>query len=106
MEVQNLAGGVVTLEVLVDTGATRNFITEFCTKEYSILPVKSATALTVCTINRNCLQTSHIVKPLLKMTDTQGAVKKSAEKLVIADIAGYNIVLGILWLKKYNPDIY
>ena len=106
VEVQSLASGVTVLEVLVDTGATRNFVTEFCAKKYSMLLVKSTTALTVCTINRNDLQTSHIFKPLLKVTDTQETVKKSAEKLVVADIAGYNIVLSMLWLKKYNLDIY
>jgi hypothetical protein len=59
----------------------------------------------IATVNGKLLCTTTIVQHMLCMRDSAGAKRCHSINFVIADIASYDIILAMAWLRQQNPDI-
>jgi hypothetical protein len=56
-------------------------------------------------VNGESLCTTAVVREMVRMCDSARVKRSHAVIFVIADIRGYNVILGMAWLQKQNPDI-
>ena len=92
------------LQALIDSGATYNFVSQLRAKEMD-LEGTPTTIGNVCTIDGNALQTYLTHETMLELTDNVGENYQLKQELVAADMKGYDIILGMPWLKTQNPQI-
>ena len=96
--------GWETVDALVDSGATLNFVSQHCVQRLQ-LKVTNGKPPRICTIDGNKLQTYGVHQPILRLTDRLGMEVQSEERLIAASMTGYDLVLGMPWLQSHNPDI-
>jgi hypothetical protein len=97
---------------LVDSGATYNFVSQAVTDSVRMRPAKArrrkkavAKPPVIATVNGESLPTTAVVQHMVRMHDSAGVKRCHAINFVIADIASYNVILGMAWLRKQIPDI-
>lgn len=91
----------VTASVLVDSGSTTNFISKrFCFKN-RIAARKISKVQIVKLADGSTQPTSSIVTTVAMYINNQ----KVRENLLVFPIGSYDIILGMPFLKKYNPTI-
>ena len=86
--------------MMVDSGSTGDFISEVYVKQHK-LPVKSYhDSKTVWLADG----TQHVVREYTTCRISIGGLTESLE-LAIIPLVGYDVVLGVPWLQRHNPDI-
>jgi len=86
--------------MMVDSGSTSDFISEVYVKQHK-LPVKTYhDSKTVWLADG----TQHVVREYTTCRISIGGLTESAE-LAIIPLVGYDVVLGVPWLQRHNPDI-
>jgi hypothetical protein len=104
--------GFLPYAVLVDSGATYNFVSQAVADAVGMHPAKAgrrkkavAKLPAIATVNGESLRTTAVVRHMVRMRDSAGIKRCHAINFVVADIASYDIILGMAWLRKQNPDI-
>jgi transposase InsO family protein len=92
------------LQALIDSGATYNFVSQLRAKEMDLegVPTKMGH---ICTIDGNALQTYLTHETAMELTDDAGRTHQLEQQFVAADMQGYDVILGMPWLKAQNPRI-
>jgi hypothetical protein len=98
---------------LVDSGATYNFISQAVADRLGLQLALSGRRRRravrqpplVAAVNGESLRTTAVVREMVRMRDSAGVKRSHAVNFVVADIRGYDVILGMAWLKKQNPDI-
>jgi hypothetical protein len=97
---------------LVDLGATNNFVSQAVADSIRMRPAKAgrrkkavAKPPAITTVNSESLCTTAIVRHMVRMRDSASVKCCHAINFVGANIARYDIILGMAWLQKQNPDI-
>ncbi len=57
------------------------------------------------TVNSEPLLTTAVIQHIVRMCNSTSVKRCHAINFVIADIASYDVILGMAWLQKQNPDI-
>ena len=96
--------GWTTLDALVDSGASLNFISQLRAKELG-LKVGFEIKHKVTALNGLPVRTYGVKLASLRMQDQKGETLQSVEELMAADTVGYDLILGIPWLCRHDPDI-
>ena len=94
-----LAGASVT--ITVDCGSEDNFIAESVLKSLGLAGVVLEEPIDVEVASGNLLRGSHATH---KLQHTTGG-RKEHVSLIIADIQGLDVILGIPWLEQHNPRV-
>ena len=81
-----------------------NFITQIAAKKLD-LPTTEDRAPSVTTLDGHDLLTFGMHRSQLRVKDTNGKQRVCTEELVAADMAGYDVILGMSWLEEHEPDI-
>ena len=92
------------LQALVDSGATYNFISQLAVKELD-LDGSPPTHSRICTLDGNALHTYLMHSVAFSIVDGAGEAHQLTQDLIGADIRGYDVILGMPWLKEQNPNI-
>jgi transposase InsO family protein len=97
-------GDWVERVALIDSGATFNFISQLCAKEIEA-PLTGNTPPAIRTLDGQPLQTygSHLVRTVMR--DTRGKEADADVNYLAASMVGYDVILGMPWLKQQDPDI-
>ncbi len=97
---------------LVDSGATYNFVSQAVADSVRMRAAKAgrrkkavAKPPAIATVNGESLCTMAVVQHMVRMRNSAGVKRCHAINFVVADIASYDIILGMDWLRKQNPDI-
>ncbi len=97
---------------LVDSGTTNNFVSQAVTDSFEMQLSKArsqnrevAKLSEIATINGELLCTTGIVLYMVHMSNSAGVKHCHMINFVVADIANYNVILGMAWPLKQNPDI-
>ena len=98
------ATGWMTLKVMIDSGANRNFVTQLWAKELG-LENTGIPPPCVSTIDRNDLPTYGLCWAEFLITDSHGEEQRMELRLITAGMQGLDLILGLLWLKKHHPLI-
>jgi hypothetical protein len=86
--------------MMVDSGSTGDFISEVYVKQHK-LPVKTYhDSKTVWLADG----TQHMVREYALCCVSIGGLSESVE-LAIIPLVGYDVVLGVPWLQRHNPNI-
>ncbi len=106
------SNGFLPYSALVDSGATYNFVSQTVADSVRMRLAKArrrkgaiAKPPAIVTVNGKSLRTTAIVRYMVRMCDSSGVKHCQAINLVIANIASYDIIIGMAWLRKQNPDI-
>ena len=96
--------GRVSRKALLDSGATVNFLSQLCAKELDLLPTTQLHPKAKLA-NGTPLQTygTHVVETAV--TDSQGKTHTEVEQYLAANITEYDVILGVPWLSRHNPDV-
>ncbi len=96
--------------VLVDSGTTYNFISQSIADKLRLEAVKAGRKrnrkkmpLPITTVNGELLYTTVVLQQMVRMC-TDARMKRSHAINFVTDIAHYNIILGMAWLQKQNPN--
>ena len=95
----NTATGAKELKAMLDTGATLNFISQFAVKELR-LTASDATAPSIHSICGHSVRTYQNHSLQLQVQDSEGQTALTTGDFLAADIIGYDIVIGLPWLKR------
>ncbi len=97
---------------LVDSGATYNFISQAVADKLGLEAAKAGKRKKkkempppITIVNGEPLRATAVVRQMVHMQDSAGAKRSHAINFVVADIAHYDMTLGMAWLPKQNPDI-
>ncbi len=98
---------------LVDSGATYNFISQAVADRLGLQPARSGRRWRravrqpplVAAVNGKLLRTTAVVRQIVRMCDSAGVKRTHVVNFVIAYICSYDVILGMAWLQKQNPDI-
>ena len=93
-----------TVRALIDSGASVNFISQLVVAEMKLKP-SAVPAPAVRTLNGERLTTYYYHTLPLRMLDAGGKQLKTADYFLAADIEGFDMVLGMPWLRNIDPDI-
>ena len=96
--------GWTTHRALIDSGATLNFVAQICAKELD-LPSLGHSSGRIRTLGGEALQTfdTHTIRVAIE--DHYGTKASVAQDFVAAAMVGYDLVLGMPWLREQDPDI-
>ena len=89
--------------ILIDSGASDNFISESFIKDSKIKSENSTikTEASLAVKGSEC----SIDKIVRNLEIEIGEYKDKLESIKVLDLAAYDIILGMTWLEKYNPSI-
>ncbi len=59
----------------------------------------------VATVKGKPLRTTAVVWHMVRMCNSAGFKRCLAINFIVADIVSYDVILGMAWLQKQNPDI-
>ena len=82
-----------------------NFISQLKAKELDLEP-GSDRLPAVTSIDGHRLQTYATVTPAICLRDSSNTLLEIVEPMILANIAGYNVVLGMPWLQQHNPAMH
>ncbi len=85
-----------TASVLIDTGATHNFISRQAVKKAGLKPIKQLSSA-VSLINGAELPIAGVYHKTLRITDGNKETHLQAVTLRYVDLHGFDIVLGLPW---------
>jgi hypothetical protein len=99
--------------VLVDLGATYNFISQAVADRLGLQPARDGRRWKrtlrqpppTASVNGKLLCATAHVQEMVHMRDSAGVKCLHAVNFVVANICGYDMILGMAWLQKQNPDI-
>ncbi|KAI9777312.1 MAG: hypothetical protein M1816_004800, partial [Peltula sp. TS41687] len=81
-----------------------NFMAQMIVKEWRLEP-KERWMSKVAAIDEHPVQTFGVHYLEMKIADKQGTTVTPTERVIAANITGYELILGKPWLKRYNPII-
>ncbi len=98
---------------LVDLGAIYNFISQAVADRLGLQLARSGRRRRravrqpplVTAVNGESLRTIAVVREMVRMRDSAGVKRSHAVHFVVAVIRDYDVLLGMAWLQKQNPDI-
>ena len=93
-----------TLKVMIDLGANRNFVTQLWAKELGLENTRIPPPR-VSTIDGNDLPTYGLCRAKFLITNSHGEERRMELGLVAAGMQGFDLILGLPWLKKHHPLI-
>lgn len=96
--------GWQSLQALIDSGATLNFISQLRVKELGLTP-RAAENIRISSIGGQPVQVYGMHSTTLRIHDTKGNRRDTATSLLGISIMEYDVVLGMSWLTTYDPDI-
>ncbi len=97
--------GYYPYSALVDSGATYNFITQAVADRLGLEAARKRKPPPIATVNGKPLRATAVICQMVRMRDSAGAKWSHVIKFVVADISYYDMLLGMAWLQKQNPDI-
>ncbi len=104
--------GYYTYLVPVNLGTTYNFISSALANGLSLDVVMASrrkkrdrVPLPITTVNGEPFCATAVIHQMVQMCDSAGVKRSNAINFVVANIAHYNIILGMAWLQKRNSDI-
>ncbi len=98
--------GYYPYSALVDSGATYNFISQVVADQLGPEAVrKHKPPPPIAAVNGEPICTTAIIRQIVLMRDSARAKQSHTINFVVADIAHYDMILGMAWLQKQNPDI-
>jgi len=89
--------------VLIDSGATKNFINQETIRKLKLSTKKLKTLVGLQNINRTFNKFRQITH-YLNLLISYGA-KKNTEHFYVTDLGTNHLILGYLWLHAFNPNI-
>jgi hypothetical protein len=92
------------LQALINSGAVFNFISQDFAQCLG-LKLTDKLAPPMSSIDGHALRTYGIYRQTVHLGDDSGREQCVTLNLVAADILGYDLILGMAWLLRYNPDI-
>ncbi len=97
--------GYYPYSVLVDLGATYNFISQAVADRLGLEAVRAGWRKKqkklpppITTVNGETLRATVVVRQMVWMRDSTGMKRSHAINFVVADIAHYDLILGVAWL--------
>jgi hypothetical protein len=104
--------GYYPYSALVDLGATYNFISQAVADRLGLEALRAGRRKKqkklpplITTVNGETLRATTVVRQMVRMRDSAGTKQSHAINFVVADIAHYDLILGMAWLQKQNYDI-
>ncbi len=97
--------GYYSYLALVDSGATYNFISQAIADHLGLEAARKQKPPHIATFNGKPLRAIAVVRQMVRMQDSARVKQSHTINFVITDISHYNMILGIAWLQKQNPDI-
>ncbi len=104
--------GYYYYSALVNSGATYNFISQAVADRLSLEAVRAGRRKKqkklpppITTVNGETLCATTVVRQMVRLRDSAGTKRSHAINFVVANIAHYDLILGMAWLQKQNPDI-
>ncbi|KAI9831740.1 MAG: hypothetical protein M1826_003071 [Phylliscum demangeonii] len=94
------AHGKRRLSALVDSGASCSFITPVCAKGLGLV-VTAEQALRIHALDCQPLVTYAVHQPKLHLEDSEGKKLIARERLVAANMAGFDLIFGLPWLQRH-----
>jgi hypothetical protein len=99
--------------VFVDSDATYNFISKSVTDKIRLEVVKARIKRNrkkmpplITMVTGKPLHATAVIRQMVQICDSAGTKRSHAINIVIADIAYYDMMLGMTWLQKQNPDVH
>lgn len=90
---------------LIDSGASLNFLSHMRAKEMDITYDQADKAPVIRTLGGDRLQTYGFVSAKVRLRDSQGMEVVRQQEFLVATITGYDLVLGMPWLRDVDPLI-
>ncbi len=105
--------GYYPYSALVDLGATYKFISQSVADKLGQEVVKAERKRNrkkmpppITTVNGEPLRSTAVILQMVRMRDGARTWRNNAINFVIADIAHYNLILSMAWLRKQNYNIH
>ena len=96
-------GAKVTIEVLLDSGATTCFIDENFAKENNLILIPLACTIPVYNVDGTLNKEGSIRSTINMIVRVQEHTEHT--RFHVAGLGKINVILGKLWLKTHNPEI-
>ncbi len=104
--------GYYPYSALVDLSTTYNFISQAVADRLGLEAVRAGRRKKqkklpppITIVNGETLRATTVVRQMVQMRDSAGMKRSHAINFVVANIAHYDLILGMVWLQKQNPDI-
>ncbi|KAI9872771.1 MAG: hypothetical protein M1823_008086, partial [Watsoniomyces obsoletus] len=97
--------GWIPLREILDTGATRTFISQLRVKELGLDP-EDERPPRVATLGGDALATYSFHSAPMRLKDSEGRCQTVTGRMIAANITGYDLILGNDWLKRFSKAIY
>ena len=94
----------VIIGAMIDSGATENLISQLLVKLHSI-PADFDVRSGLGTLDGSPLRTYSGHELTFSMTDDAGEAMTQSSEFLGVDMIGVDVILGLTWLNKINPDI-
>ena len=89
--------------LLKDSGATSQFMSTELAKELGLFVTPSNRAIRLA--NGSTTRAAGTVVATCELSTVLGKPFRFSEKFYVTDLAGYDAILGMEWLKRFNPAI-
>ena len=95
--------GTAQVRTLIDSGAQGNFVNRKLAEKFT--GVAGIAPRRVKAIDGRVVRTYGQHHVDIKVEDSSGLTRTSGHTLYVVDIDGYDMILGMPWLREINPDI-